>query len=158
MRGYQKLIVAGHLGKDPEVRYTQSGDAVASFSVAVGESWKDKATGEKRERTEWFNCSAFGRLGEVVGEYLKKGSAVMLEGTLRTDGYTDNDGNKRKSTKFIVNEMRMLGDGEKKDGQQQGQPRQQSQQARGNQTSGNNYGSTRGEPPPDDDFDDQIPF
>jgi single-strand DNA-binding protein len=97
----------GRLGKEPEVRYMANGKAVASFSVAVGSSWKD-ASGEKREETEWVNVTAFDKLGEICGEYLKKGSQVYISGRLKTDKY-EKDGQTRYSTKVIADRMQMLG-------------------------------------------------
>lgn len=108
MKGVNKAIIIGHLGKDPETRFTPSGTAIASFSVATTESWKEKETGEKKERTEWHRIEAFGKLAEICGEYLKKGSHVYIEGKLRTDEY-EKDGIKRWSTKIIADQMQMLG-------------------------------------------------
>lgn len=107
-RGINKVILVGTLGKDPEVRYSQSGSAMASISVATNESWKDK-NGEKQERTEWHRVKFFGRLAEIAGEYLKKGGQVYIEGSLRTEKYTDKQGVERYSTDIIANEMQMLG-------------------------------------------------
>ncbi len=107
-RGINKVILVGTLGKDPEVRYSQSGSAMASISVATNESWKDK-NGEKQERTEWHRVKFFGRLAEIAGEYLKKGGQVYIEGSLRTEKYTDKQGVERYSTDVIANEMQMLG-------------------------------------------------
>lgn len=98
----------GRIGKEPEVRYLQSGDAVANFSVAVGSQWKDK-NGGKQEATEWVNCSAFGKLAEICGEYLKKGSQVFVQGRMKTDKYTDKEGVERYSTKIVLDRMQMLG-------------------------------------------------
>lgn len=108
MSGVNKVILLGNIGRDPEVRYMPNGDAVTNFSVATSESWKDKSTGEKREATEWHNCVAFRRLGEIAGTYLKKGSKVYVEGKLKTETY-EKDGSKRYSTKIIVDEIQMLG-------------------------------------------------
>lgn len=98
----------GRLGKDPEVRYLQSGDAVANFSVAVGSQWKDK-NGAKQEATEWVSCSAFGKLAEICSEYLKKGSQVFVQGRVKTDKYTDKEGVERYSTKIVLDRMQMFG-------------------------------------------------
>lgn len=98
----------GRLGKDPEVRYAPSGDAIASFSIAVGSQWKDK-NGEKQEATEWVNVTAFGKLGEICGEYLKKGSQIFLSGRMKTEKWQDKDGHDRYSTKIIADKMQMLG-------------------------------------------------
>ena len=108
MASVNKWIGIGNLGKDPEVRHTTSGKAVASFSIACSESWKDKTTGEKQERTEWVNCTAFDKLGEICEKYLKKGSQVYVEGRLQTDKY-QKDGQDRYSTKVVINDMKMLG-------------------------------------------------
>jgi single-strand DNA-binding protein len=108
-RGVNKVILVGTLGKDPEVRYSQSGAAMTTISVATNESWKDKQTGEKQERTEWHRVKFFNRLAEIAGEYLKKGGQVYIEGSLRTEKYTDKQGVERYSTDIIANEMQMLG-------------------------------------------------
>lgn len=108
-RGVNKVILVGNLGNDPEVRYSQSGTAMTSISVATSESWKDKASGEMQERTEWHRVKFFGRLAEIAGEYLKKGSQVYVEGKLRTDKYTDKAGVEKYSTDIIADEMHMLG-------------------------------------------------
>ena len=108
-RGVNKVILVGTLGKDPEVRYSQAGAAMATVSVATNESWKDKQTGEKQERTEWHRVKFFGRLAEIAGEYLKKGGQVYIEGSLRTEKYTDKQGVEKFSTDIIANEMQMLG-------------------------------------------------
>jgi len=108
-RGINKVILVGNLGADPETRYTTSGSAITSIRIATSESWKDKQTGEQQERTEWHRVKFFGRLAEIAGEYLKKGRQVYVEGSLRTDKYTDKDGVERYSTDIIANEMQMLG-------------------------------------------------
>lgn len=108
-RGVNKVILVGNLGADPEVRYTAGGSAITSIRIATSESWKDKQTGEQQERTEWHRIKFFGRLAEIAGEYLKKGRQVYIEGSLRTDKYTDKDGVERYSTDIIANEMQMLG-------------------------------------------------
>lgn len=107
-RGINKVILVGTLGKDPEVRYSQAGAALTSINVATNESWKDK-NGEKQERTEWHRVKFFGRLAEIAGEYLKKGGQVYIEGSLRTEKYTDKQGVEKYSTDIIANEMQMLG-------------------------------------------------
>jgi single-strand DNA-binding protein len=104
-----KVQFIGHLGRDPEVRYLSNGMAVCNFSVASSEKWKDKASGEMQERTEWLRCNAFDRLGEVCGEYLKKGSLVYVEGNLQTRKYTDKDGVERQVTECRLQSMKMLG-------------------------------------------------
>ena len=107
-RGINKVILVGNLGNDPEVRYSQSGSAITTISVATSESWKDK-NGEQQERTEWHRVKFFNRLAEIAGEYLKKGSQVYIEGALRTEKYTDKSGVEKYSTDIIANEMQMLG-------------------------------------------------
>ena len=107
-RGINKVILVGNLGNDPEVRYSQSGSTITSISVATSESWKDK-NGEMQERTEWHRVKFFGRLAEIAGEYLKKGRQVYIEGSLRTEKYTDKNGVEKYSTDIIANEMQMLG-------------------------------------------------
>jgi len=107
-RGIHKVILVGNLGADPETRYTPSGTAITSIRIATSEAWKDKTTGEQQERTEWHRVKFFGRLAEIAGEYLKKGSQVYIEGKLRTDEY-EKDGVKRYSTDVIADEMQMLG-------------------------------------------------
>lgn len=130
----QKFMAIGNLGRDPETRYTQGGSPVTSFSIATSERWKDKQTGEQKERTEWHNCVAFGRLAEIVAQYVRKGSKVYIEGKLQTDSY-EKDGIKRYSTKVNVRELQML-DGKGGQQEQQGAP----------------------DLPAGDDFDDDIPF
>jgi len=125
MSGINKAIILGNLGKDPEVRYTQSGSAVASFSIATSETWKDKNTGDKQEKTEWHNITAFGKLAEIIGQYLHKGSKVYIEGKLQTDKYTDSNGVEKYSTKIIANQMQML---DSRDSQQAPQQNAQQQQ------------------------------
>lgn len=108
-RGINKVILVGTLGADPETRYTQAGNAITSFRLATNESWTDKNTGQKQERTEWHRCKAFGRLAEIVGEYARKGRQVYAEGSLRTDKYTDKDGIERYSTDIVVDTFQLLG-------------------------------------------------
>ena len=108
-RGVNKAILIGHLGRDPEVRYSPSGAAVANVSIATTESWKDKQSGEQQERTEWHRVVFFGRLAEIVGEYLKKGSQVYVEGRLQTRKWQDKDGNDRYTTEVVAADMQMLG-------------------------------------------------
>ena len=105
----QKVILIGHLGADPDVRYTNGGTTVANISVATTEKWKDKESGEQHERTEWHRVVFFGRLAEVVGEYLAKGSLVCVEGKLQTRKWEDKDGQERYTTEIVANEMKMLG-------------------------------------------------
>lgn len=108
MAGINKVILIGRLGKDPEMRYTQDGTAIANFSIATSEEWKDKKTGEKQERTEWHRIVAFGRLGEVCGAYLTKGKLVYIEGRIQTRDWQDKDGNKRYTTEIVAGQMQML--------------------------------------------------
>jgi single-strand DNA-binding protein len=108
-RGINKVILVGNLGADPETRYTAGGQAITTIRIATSEAWKDKQTGESQERTEWHRVKFFGRLAEIAGEYLKKGRQVYVEGSLRTDKYTDKDGVERFTTDIIANEMQMLG-------------------------------------------------
>ncbi|RDS85221.1 single-stranded DNA-binding protein [Dyella psychrodurans] len=110
-RGINKVILVGNLGADPEVRYTGGGTAIASLRIATSEQWTDKQSGQKQERTEWHRVKLFGRLAEIAGEYLKKGRQVYVEGSLRTDKYTDKDGIERYSTDIIANDLQMLGGG-----------------------------------------------
>ncbi len=107
-RGVNKVILIGNLGRDPEVRYMPSGGAVANVSIATTDTWKDRQTGEPQERTEWHNVVFYNRLAEIVGEYLKKGSKVYVEGSLRTRKWQDKTGNDRYTTEIIVNDMQML--------------------------------------------------
>ena len=159
-RGINKVILVGTLGKDPEVRYSQAGAAMTSVSVATNESWKDK-NGEKQERTEWHRVKFFGRLAEIAGEYLKKGGQVYIEGSLRTEKYTDKQGVEKYSTDIIANEMQMLGGmpggaerGERSGG---GERPQRSSGGYGGERSGSSAPASANrseEPFPDDD----IPF
>lgn len=107
-KGINKVIIVGNLGQDPEVRYMPSGGAVTNISVATSESWKDKETGENQERTEWHRVVFFNRLAEIVGEYLKKGSKVFIEGALRTRKWEDKNGQDRYTTEIVAKEMQML--------------------------------------------------
>lgn len=108
-RGINKAIIVGNLGNDPEVKYTQGGTTITTISVATSESWKDKQSGEQKERTEWHRVKFFGKLAEIAGEYLKKGAQVYIEGSIRTEKYTGKDGAERYSTDIIASEMQMLG-------------------------------------------------
>lgn len=158
-RGVNKVILVGNLGQDPDVRYTGSGAAIATISIATSESWTDKKTGQKQERTEWHRVKLFGRLAEVVHEYLKKGRQVYVEGRLRTDKFTDRDGVERFSTVVIADEMQMLG-GNPGGGQQSAGA------ARGAANGRSAYGQGASDEPPTrnspvgaDGFqDDDIPF
>ena len=109
MASVNKVIIVGNLGRDPETRYLPSGEAVTNISVATTDTWKDKATGEKKEATEWHRVAFFGRLAEIAGEYLKKGSQVYVEGQLRTRKWQDKEGKDRYSTEIRADRMQMLG-------------------------------------------------
>ena len=109
MAGINKAILIGRLGSDPEVRYTPSGVAVANFSIATSDEWKDKDTGERKERTEWHRIVAWRRLGEICGEYLAKGKQVYVEGRLQTRSWEDRDGNKRYTTEIVASDIQFLG-------------------------------------------------
>ncbi len=107
-RGVNKVILIGNLGNDPEVRYTPSGSAVANVNLATSETWRDKQSGELKDRTEWHRAVFFNRLAEIVGEYLRKGSKIYVEGTLRTRKWTDKNNIERYTTEIIANEMHIL--------------------------------------------------
>lgn len=168
-RGINKVILVGNLGKDPEVRYTTSGSAVTNITVATAESWNDKATGEKQERTEWHRIVFFGRLAEIAGEYLKKGRQVYVEGGLRTRKWQDQNGQDRYTTEIVANEMQMLGSqsgGASQFGGGSGQPQQSQPSQRpvqpvqpSNQNNNQGAPANNSSPAPSyDDFDDDIPF
>jgi single-strand DNA-binding protein len=171
-RGINKVIIVGNLGNDPETRYTASGTAITTLSIATSESWTDKQSGEKQERTEWHRVKIFGKLAEIAGEYLKKGRQVYIEGALRTEKYTDKAGVEKYSTDIIASEMQMLGGGGEGGGAggsggyrerpQGGQRAQGGGQGGGGQRGGNDYGNaSRPAPatPADTSFDDDdIPF
>ena len=153
MASVNKVIIVGNLGKDPETRYAPSGDAVTNIVVATTETWKDKTSGEKREATEWHRVVFFGKLAEIAGQYLKKGSQVYLEGKLKTRKWQDKDGQDRYTTEINADEMKMLGS--KGDGQQQeGQRPQQTQQ----RPPANPQRQPQGQAGGFSDMDDDIPF
>lgn len=177
-RGVNKVILVGNLGQDPEVRYMPNGGAVANITLATSEAWRDKQTGENKEVTEWHRVVLFGKLAEVAGEYLRKGSQVYIEGQLRTRKWQGADGQDRYTTEVVVNvggTMQMLGgrggsaagqNGQQFSGQQNAQ---QSQPAAGNGGKGSKGGRGAAQPQPDpqappqgnyppEDFDDDIPF
>lgn len=108
-RGVNKVIIVGNLGNDPEMRYMPNGNAVTNISVATSETWTDKQSGQAQERTEWHRIAAFGKLAEIMGQYLKKGSQVYVEGSLRTRKWQDNNGQDRYTTEIIADNMQMLG-------------------------------------------------
>ena len=109
MASVNKVILIGNLGKDPELKFLPSGQPVANFQIATSEKWKDKSTGETKEQTEWHNIIMFGKLAEIAGQYLKKGSSVFVEGRLQTRKWQDKNGQDRYTTEIIANEMKMLG-------------------------------------------------
>jgi single-strand DNA-binding protein len=146
-RGINKVILVGNLGADPETRYMPSGSAVTNLSIATSEQWKDKQSGEQKERTEWHKVAMFNRLAEIAAEYLRKGSQVYIEGKLRTRKWQDRDGNDRWTTEIIADEMQMLGG------------RGGGGSAPMSSDSGPGGGSSGGPPQgPPDDFEDDIPF
>ncbi len=154
-KGVNKVIICGNLGQDPEVRYMPNGNAVANISVATSESWKDKATQEQKEETEWHRCVCYGKLAEIIGEYLKKGSKIYLEGKLKTRKWKDQQNVDRYTTEIVFDEMQMI------DGKQQGvspspppQPQRPAQQPQNN-----GYAAARNAPQQPTSFDDDsIPF
>ena len=151
MASVNKVILIGNLGKDPELKFLQSGQPVANFPIATSEKWKDKSTGETKEQTEWHNIIMFGKLAEIAGQYLKKGSSVFVEGRLQTRKWQDKNGQDRYTTEIIANEMKMLGGrGDQSGSQPAQQPRSQSNQDARNKAA---FGaqSPAG-------FDDDIPF
>ncbi|TNF36411.1 MAG: single-stranded DNA-binding protein [Gammaproteobacteria bacterium] len=150
-RGINKVILVGNCGKDPETRYTPSGNAVTNISIATSEQWTDKQSGQKQERTEWHNVVFYNRLAEIAGEYLRKGSQVYVEGSLRTRKWQDKNGNDRYTTEIIANEMQMLG-GRGAGGSGGGDYSSSS-------SSSSSMNQSGAEPMPvDDAFDDDIPF
>ncbi len=152
MASVNKVTIIGNLGHDPETRYMPSGEQVTSIAVATTDRWRDKANGEQKEQTEWHRISFFGKLAEIAGQYLKKGSQVYVEGRIRTNKYTDRDGVERYQTQIIADTMQMLGS--KQDGSAQPagtkQPAQRNSYAEAKQT------GRRPAQPTDDDSD--IPF
>lgn len=158
MRGINKATILGVLGRNPEVKYAGNGNAICTLSVATNEQWKDKATGEQKESTEWHSVKIFGRLAEVAGEYLTKGARVYLEGKIKTESW-EKDGEKKYKTVIIADEMIMLGEpGSQRASRPANNDRANRPADPGRATSANNHGSTRGEPPPDDFEDADIPF
>ncbi len=154
-RGVNKIILIGNLGKDPETRFFPSGDGITNATLATTESWKDKASGEKKEQTEWHRISFFGRLAEVAGEYLKKGSQVYVEGQLRTRKYQDKDtGKDRYSTEIRADRMQMLGGRSSEDGAGSPSPSRATQ--------GSTAGASKPAPAKQknhfEDMEDDIPF
>ena len=148
-RGINKVILVGNLGQDPDTKAMPSGMTVCNLRIATSESWKDKQSGEMKEQTEWHSVAMFGRLAEIAGEYLKKGSQVYIEGRLRTRKWQDKQGNDRYTTEIVANEMQMLGSG--------------SGGGRGMGGGGRSAAGTGGGEPvrsstEKDEFDDDIPF
>lgn len=147
MASVNKVIIVGNLGRDPETRYMPNGDAVTNIAVATTESWKDKQTGEKKEQTEWHRITFYRKLAEVVGQYLKKGSSIYVEGRLQTRKWIDKEGVERYTTEIISDTMQMLGSGPKKE-DDGAPPARQQQRAESKQE----YST------PDHFVDDDIPF
>ncbi|MEW5755101.1 MAG: single-stranded DNA-binding protein [Pseudomonadota bacterium] len=154
-KGVNKVILVGNLGKDPEVRYMPSGGAVTSVTIATSEQWKDKQSGEKQERTEWHNVVFYNKLAEIAGEYLKKGSQVYIEGSLRTEKWQDKEGKDRYTTKIVASEMQMLGSARGGGGGYESGSSAPAQGARPSTPATANESGGRGG---FDDFDDDIPF
>ncbi|EDT1338923.1 single-stranded DNA-binding protein [Salmonella enterica subsp. enterica serovar Enteritidis] len=161
-RGLNKVQLIGHLGQDPEVRYLPNGKAVANLSLATSDTWKDKQTGEQKDRTEWHRVVLYEKLAEVAGEYLRKGAQVYIEGELRTRKWTDQNGQERYTTEIVVSmqgTMQMLGSRGNASG---GNGQQQGSQGQPQQPASRTYSGTppkqhpANEPPMD--FDDEIPF
>ena len=149
-RGINKVILIGNLGKDPETRYMPSGGAVTTVTLATSETWKDKSTGEPQERTEWHRVVFFNRLGEIAGEYLKKGSKVYVEGSLRTRKWQGQDGQDRYTTEIVANEMQML------DSKGGGSAAFDSAPPASQRAPSQPYSAPASMP--ENDFDDDIPF
>ena len=159
--GVNKVILIGNLGRDPEVRYSNAGAAIANVSIATSDSWKDKNTGEPVEKTEWHRVVFYRRLAEIVGEYLKKGSKVYVEGSLQTRKWQDKEGQDRWSTEIVANEMQMLDS--RQAGGSSGSSYNVSQGAPGPEEGGGQpvaakEGGGGGAPAPAAEFDDDIPF
>lgn len=163
-RGVNKVILVGNVGKDPEIRYLPSGAAVANLTLATSESWKDKNTGQQQEQTEWHKCAAFGKLAEIIQQYVTKGSKLYIDGSLRTRSW-EQDGVTRYQTEIIINDMQMLDsrNGGPAAAQQQSRPAQQQSSAPIQPTAPASHGipasKTNAEIGEWDDFDDtSIPF
>ena len=155
-RGVNKVILVGNLGSDPDTRYLPDGNAVTNISVATSQSWKDKETGQTNERTEWHKVVFFRRLAEIAGEYLKKGSKVYIEGSLRTRQW-EKEGQKHYSTEIIASEMQML-DSRGEMGSGSGGGYSQSDMSDDRAPPPQAPGNSAFESPPPEDFDDDIPF
>ena len=155
MASINKVILIGNLGRDPEVRYMPEGGAVANISIATTDTWKDKS-GEKQERTEWHRVAFFGRLAEIAGEYLKKGSQVYVEGSLRTRKWQDKEGQERYTTEIVANEMKMLG--RREGGGAEPMAREPREPATAGASSGKKAAAGGGGGGGFDKMDDDIPF
>jgi single-strand DNA-binding protein len=158
MASVNKVILVGNLGKDPEVRYLPSGEAVANITLATTDTWKDKTSGDKKEATEWHRVAFFGRLAEIVGQYLKKGRQVYVEGALRTRKWTDKEGQERYTTEIVASEMKMLGT---REGMGDAGPRESGGSASGSAPSRPAAAKPAGSAPSGggfNDFEDDIPF
>lgn len=140
MASVNKVIIVGNLGADPESRFAPSGDVICNIRVATTETWKDKQTGEKKEATEWHRIGFYGKLAEIAGQYLRKGSQVYIEGSLRTRKWTDKDGQDRYSTEIRADEMKMLGG--KPEGQQQAAPQRQAPRQATQQAAQDDWGDS----------------
>ncbi|HMK35279.1 MAG TPA: single-stranded DNA-binding protein [Desulfomonilaceae bacterium] len=154
-RSLNKVLLIGHLGKDPEVRYTASGKAMATFSIATSQQWRDQ-DGADQERTEWHRVVAWGRLGEICGEYLSKGKQVYIEGRIQSRDWEDQDGNKRTTVEIVVNDLILLGGAGQSQNRapSEGQKRQPPSQSKGPAASPRRQDDRYAPPPPEDD----IPF
>ncbi|WP_261840983.1 single-stranded DNA-binding protein [Aliamphritea ceti] len=150
-RGINKVILIGNLGNDPDTKYLPSGNAVTNITIATSESWKDKQTGQMQERTEWHRVVFFNRLAEIAGEYLRKGSKVYIEGSLRTRKWKDQAGQDRYTTEIIASELQML---DVRTDNSNSPPQSPAQQ----QTNAPQQTSQPAPAPSSDDFDDDIPF
>ena len=165
-RGVNKVILVGNLGQEPETRYLPSGGAVTNITVATSETWKDKSSGQAQERTEWHRIVFFNRLAEIAGEYLKKGSKVYIEGSLRTRKWQDQSGTDRYTTEIVANEMQMLdsrGSGQSSGGGFEGYDQMPEAQGSGAQGAGAKSGASNAPAaapasPAVSDFEDDIPF
>ncbi|MBN9229694.1 MAG: single-stranded DNA-binding protein [Legionella sp. 40-6] len=153
-RGINKVILIGNVGGDPEVRYLPNGNAVATISVATSESWKDKNTGEKQDRTEWHRVVCFNRLGEIAGEYIRKGTKLYIEGSLRTRKWQDQQGQDRYTTEIVANDIQML-DTKSGGGSYEDMP--QNNYAPANNARSNNQPSSMAQDA-FDQLDDDVPF
>lgn len=156
-RGINKVILVGNLGRDPEIRYVPNGGAVANLNIATSESWRDKGTGEKQERTEWHRVVFFGKLAEVAGEYLKKGAQIYVEGRLQTRKWQDKSGQDRYTTEIVGNDLQMLG-GRGGAGASDGPPMDMPYESSGSGSAAQQTQSSPSSSGGKDDFDDDIPF